>query len=92
MTKITEIIPDDLPDWAIDAMAEGQFFNVVAERLKSDEAEIEWLKQEVKRLNEGINEYVIAMLNHTAREKMILYEAIRAGIVTPLPPIPEGEK
>lgn len=34
MPKITEIIPDDLPDWAIKAMAEGQFFNVVAKKLK----------------------------------------------------------
>jgi len=34
MTKITEIIPDDLPDWAIKAMAEGQFFNVVSKKIK----------------------------------------------------------
>lgn len=26
--KLTEIIPDDLPEWAIEAMANGQLFNV----------------------------------------------------------------
>lgn len=26
MTHITEIIPDDLPDWAVDALASGQLF------------------------------------------------------------------
>ena len=26
MGKITEIIPDDLPEWAIEAIAEGNFF------------------------------------------------------------------
>jgi len=34
MNTITEIIPDDLPDWAKQAMDDGQFFNVVAEKIK----------------------------------------------------------
>lgn len=34
MNTITEIIPDDMPEWAKQAMDEGQFFNVVCERLK----------------------------------------------------------
>jgi len=33
MTKIVEIIPDKLPKWAIDAMEEGQLFNVMLERI-----------------------------------------------------------
>lgn len=34
MRSITEIIPDDLPEWAIQAIAEGQFFRVCLERDK----------------------------------------------------------
>lgn len=34
MKTITEIIPDDLPSWAKKAMDEGQFFNVVSERIR----------------------------------------------------------
>jgi len=37
MPKITEIIPNDIPDWAQKAMEEGQFFNVainLVEKLK----------------------------------------------------------
>lgn len=37
MTHITEIIPDDYPEWAKKAMDEGQFFNVVCERFKKHE-------------------------------------------------------
>ena len=33
--KITEIIPDDLPEWAKQAMDDGQFFNVVSEKIKN---------------------------------------------------------
>jgi hypothetical protein len=38
MTEITEIIPDDLPDWAVKAMAEGQLFNVVFDRIRKLES------------------------------------------------------
>ncbi len=31
-TKITEIIPDDLPEWAIEAMARGQLFHEIVKR------------------------------------------------------------
>ena len=31
-TKITEIIPDNLPEWAIKAMAEWQLFNEIVRR------------------------------------------------------------
>ena len=33
MPKITEIIPDDLPDWAKEAMDAGKFFAVVAAKV-----------------------------------------------------------
>jgi len=32
--NLIEIIPNDLPGWAIKAMAEGQFFHTVNERIK----------------------------------------------------------
>lgn len=34
MNKITEIIPDDLPDWAKQAMDNGQFFKTACDRIK----------------------------------------------------------
>lgn len=34
-TKITEIIPDNTPEWAIKAMAEGQLFNEIVRREKN---------------------------------------------------------
>lgn len=36
--EITEIIPDDLPDWAIKAMAEGQLFTVTFDRIRKLES------------------------------------------------------
>ena len=38
-----EIIPDDYPDWAKAAFNQGQFFNVVMERIKEQEAKIKEL-------------------------------------------------
>lgn len=32
--KITEIIPDNLPRWAIKAMAAGKFFHVALDKIK----------------------------------------------------------
>ena len=32
MNKLIEIIPDDLPEWMIKAMAEGQLFNTILKR------------------------------------------------------------
>ena len=33
MIKITEIIPDDLPEWAVEAMENGQLFNEMRSRI-----------------------------------------------------------
>lgn len=38
MAAITEIIPDDMPQWMKDAMDEGQLFKRVCERMKEMEA------------------------------------------------------
>jgi len=37
--KITEIIPDDLPEWALKAMADGQLFNRLTELVVEARAE-----------------------------------------------------
>lgn len=44
MDKITEIIPDDMPDWLMEAFNRGQFFRVVIERIKELEKEVKELK------------------------------------------------
>jgi len=44
MTDLTEMIPDDLPEWAIKAMDEGQFFNVAVDTIESLTAENKELK------------------------------------------------
>ncbi len=52
MTKITETIvlteqiPDDLPEWAIKAMAEGQLFKVTFDRIASIADSIEAMLSE----------------------------------------------
>ena len=43
-TEIIEIIPDNLPDWAYEAMEEGQLFITLLDRIDEQQAEIEDLK------------------------------------------------
>jgi hypothetical protein len=45
MNHITEIIPDDLPEWANEAMADGQLFRVCIEKAtsKDDLLEMAWV-------------------------------------------------
>jgi len=57
MNKLTETIPDDMPEWAIEAMAEGRLFNktfaVVAElekQLAEKDVEIERLVYALERI------------------------------------------
>jgi len=49
MDKITEIIPDDIPEWAQQAIDEGQFFKVACDSMK----ELDKLKRLLK--NRHIN-------------------------------------
>jgi len=51
---ITEIIPDfdKLPDWAREAFKDGQYFNVVSEKVIAYEATIKELKETIKTLQE----------------------------------------
>ena len=46
-SKITEIIPKDIPKWMRTDMAEGQLFNRMLERYNNDKSEIEELKKEL---------------------------------------------
>lgn len=41
MHEITEIIPEDMPDWAREAMAKGQLWNECMSRIKTHEMEVE---------------------------------------------------
>lgn len=45
--NITEIIPDDLPQWAIEAMAEGRFFSEAMKRIDEKWTSVDdWLPEE----------------------------------------------
>jgi len=44
MSELIEIIPDDLPDWMIKAMADGQLFNTI---LKLEDIRIGQIKDRV---------------------------------------------
>lgn len=54
MDKITEIIPDDIPEWARKAMDEGQLWNKVFERIEELEARIEEYRLEHNRNTKDI--------------------------------------
>jgi len=43
MNKITEIIPDDMPEWAKEAMADGQLWNRVFGRIEELQDFCIWL-------------------------------------------------
>ena len=43
MDKITETIPDDMPEWAEKAMAEGQFFKKSCEIVNDLEDKLKWI-------------------------------------------------
>jgi len=52
MSKITEIIPDNIPEWAQEAMDNGNFFSVAI-------AKVESLEKEVKSLNDTLDNFGI---------------------------------
>ena len=53
MITITEIIPDQgLPDWAVDAMASGQFFRIALAKIELLEASNQHLSSEVAIRND----------------------------------------
>jgi len=50
MDKITEIIPDDMPEWAWEAMDRGQLFNVMLDKIKNYEEPRSSFKNELQSL------------------------------------------
>jgi len=63
MTNIVEIIPDDLPDWAIEAMAEGQLFITMLDRVKKQEVTLDLYESiqledsiRIKKLDQRVGE------------------------------------
>jgi len=40
MEKIIEIIPDNLPEWAVEAMKNGQLFKTMLERIRELESKM----------------------------------------------------
>lgn len=41
MPKVTEIIPENMPEWAQDGIDSGQFFRVCLERVEHAEKQVE---------------------------------------------------
>jgi len=77
--EISELIPDDIPDWAIEAMARGQLFTVTFNRIKELEGLRNSLavrltvlertsKEEVARLQERIAVQSTTIDNHVKAE------------------------
>ena len=48
MTHITEIIPEDMPEWMKEAFDEGQFFARVIERFEIMEADSEEAREQLR--------------------------------------------
>ena len=46
MKKIVEMIPEDLPDWALQAMEDGQLFNAMLNKINAQQAKIDALMLE----------------------------------------------
>jgi len=53
MNKITEIIPENMPDWAREAMMEGQLFNKLLGKIESQANEIEELTTSFNAMNDA---------------------------------------
>ena len=58
MDKIVEMIPDNLPDWVLDAMERGQLFKALLDKIEYYEdlerkREIESLKRDSKRCHDA---------------------------------------
>jgi len=54
LNKVTEIIPDDIPRWASDAINNGDFFKVCIEKVTFLEREVNNLKNNLTS-NQGHN-------------------------------------
>ena len=74
MIKITEIIPDSIPEWAKVAMDDGQFFRLALERISNLEAQLKDREWQVDNPHESI-------LNTVNRGKFLVeVEYIRSSV------------
>jgi len=60
MPKITEIIPDTIPDWAKDAMDDGQFFRLCFERIAELEQSLMEAADDIKTISVELHAYATA--------------------------------
>jgi len=61
-TKITEIIPDDIPEWATTAMHDGQFFRVALsriEKLSDENTELQLKLSQVRETLKGVTRLAV---------------------------------
>jgi len=54
-TNIVEIIPDDMPEWMIEAMSDGQLFRTVIDKLNEMEKVLEFYSDEAEAICKNFN-------------------------------------
>ncbi len=64
MPKITEIIPDDMPEWVKRAFNEGQFFNIACKAMSSLE--------EIREIYAGMDGFVAETAPEAYQQKIIM--------------------
>lgn len=84
MDKITEIIPDDIPQWAQDAMDKGQLWTTVFDRIEELEAEI---KEQKTVIEYHINDK--CRLNSAKTKRMIKAEDVAQRKIKELEAMPK---
>jgi hypothetical protein len=73
--KITEMIPKNMPQWAKDAMEEGQLFNVTFDKIKLLEEQLAESKPLDTQLTEA--EYLISVLESKVEQLEADYIALQ---------------
>jgi len=70
--KITEMILDDIPEWAAEAMAGGQFFRMALERIAELEAVLQTVVDNTAHLecySEETVQMIVRALEHAKGEE-----------------------
>jgi len=86
MNKITEIIPDDMPEWAKEAMAGGQLWNRVFGRIEELQARVKFLEDQCVEYKSQLRDIRNAALPDPYDERDISVEWLRAVINRCTPP------
>ncbi|PUB87054.1 MAG: hypothetical protein DBP02_02075 [gamma proteobacterium symbiont of Ctena orbiculata] len=76
MPKVTEIVPDDMPDWAKKAFDDGQFFNKACKAMNSLE--------EIREIYAGMDGFIPKTAPEAYQERIIrqMYQCAIDGIET----------